>query len=127
MDDGCIRDIHVPHSSGGVAVQIGCPADLSGIPDRNDGLQALVYNGERGAWEASPQKKSRAAKHMKTEKSRAKARDKRRAREWRRLWGCHNAGPAAAADGENAPAAAGAAGRDLIIAKRAAALHPDTI
>jgi len=37
MDDGCIRDIHVPHPSGGVAVQIGCPADLSDIPDRNDG------------------------------------------------------------------------------------------
>jgi hypothetical protein len=38
LDDRCIRDIHVPHPSGGVAVQIGCPADLSDIPDRNDGV-----------------------------------------------------------------------------------------
>jgi len=30
---GCMRDIHVYHPSGGEAVQIGCPADLSGIPD----------------------------------------------------------------------------------------------
>ena len=28
---GCIRDILVPHPSGGKAVQIGYPADLSGI------------------------------------------------------------------------------------------------
>jgi len=27
-----MRDIHVSHPSGGEAVQIGCPADLSGIP-----------------------------------------------------------------------------------------------
>jgi hypothetical protein len=32
LDDGCIRDILlVPHPSGGEAVQIGYPADLSGI------------------------------------------------------------------------------------------------
>ncbi|PZN83977.1 MAG: hypothetical protein DM484_03485 [Candidatus Methylumidiphilus alinenensis] len=31
MDTGCIRDIHVRYPSGGEAVQIGCPADLSGI------------------------------------------------------------------------------------------------
>jgi len=36
MATGCIRDIHVPHPSGGEAVQIGCPADLSGNPCRND-------------------------------------------------------------------------------------------
>ena len=37
--------------SGGEALQIGCPADLSGNPCRNDGVfgQAkLVYNGESG-------------------------------------------------------------------------------
>ena len=37
LDAGCIWDIHVPYPSGGEAVQIGCPADLSGIPDGNDG------------------------------------------------------------------------------------------
>ena len=41
MATGCIRDIHVPHPSGGEAVQIGCPADLSGNPRRNDGVFAL--------------------------------------------------------------------------------------
>ena len=41
-----MRDIHVPHPSGGRAVQIGCPADLSGNPCRNDGPPTLVYNGE---------------------------------------------------------------------------------
>ena len=53
---GCIRDIPVPNPTGGGAVQIGCPADLSGIPDRNDGILAttgLVYNDERSAWECS--------------------------------------------------------------------------
>ena len=29
---GCMGDIHVSHPSGGEAVQIGCPADLSGNP-----------------------------------------------------------------------------------------------
>jgi hypothetical protein len=29
---GCIWGIHAPNPSGGEAVQIGCPADLSGIP-----------------------------------------------------------------------------------------------
>ena len=38
MATGCIRDIHVPHPSGGEAVQICCPADLSGNPCRNDGI-----------------------------------------------------------------------------------------
>jgi hypothetical protein len=28
---GCIWGIHAPNPSGGEAVQIGCPADLSGI------------------------------------------------------------------------------------------------
>ncbi len=32
-----MRNIHVPHPSGSEAVQIGCPADLSGDPCRNDG------------------------------------------------------------------------------------------
>ena len=36
MATGCIRDIHVPHPSGGGVVQIGYPADLSGNPCRND-------------------------------------------------------------------------------------------
>ena len=41
-----MRDIHVPHPSGGRAVQIGCPAYLSGNPCRNDVPPTLVYNGE---------------------------------------------------------------------------------
>ena len=47
MATGCIRDILVPNPTGGEAVQIGCPADLSGNPCRNDGiyaLTALVFN-----------------------------------------------------------------------------------
>ena len=35
------RPWHWMHS-GGEAVQIGCPADLSGIPDRNDVLFGLA-------------------------------------------------------------------------------------
>jgi hypothetical protein len=38
LDDGCIRDILVPHPSRGEAVQIGYPADLSGI---HAGMTAL--------------------------------------------------------------------------------------
>ncbi len=38
---GCIWDILVPHPSGGEAVQIGCPADLSGVPARNDGFSLI--------------------------------------------------------------------------------------
>ena len=47
MASGCIRDILVPNPSGGEAVQIGCPADLSGNPCRNHDvpcLIGLVYN-----------------------------------------------------------------------------------
>ncbi len=45
MDAGCIRDIHVQYPSGGEAVQIGCPADLSGNPCRNDdkNLNSMTY------------------------------------------------------------------------------------
>ena len=41
-----MRDFLVPHPSGGEAVQIGCPADLSDNPCRNDGSPTLVYNDE---------------------------------------------------------------------------------
>ena len=37
MASGYIRDIHVPNPTGGEAVQIGCPVDLSGNPRRIDG------------------------------------------------------------------------------------------
>ena len=36
-----MRDIHVSHPSGGEAVQIGCPADLSGVPCRNGGCSGI--------------------------------------------------------------------------------------
>ena len=36
MATRCMRDIPVPHPSGGRAVQIGYPTDLSGNPCRND-------------------------------------------------------------------------------------------
>ena len=42
LQSGCMRDILVPHPSGGEAVQIGCPADLSGDPCRNDGVLSLA-------------------------------------------------------------------------------------
>ncbi|PZN81575.1 MAG: hypothetical protein DM484_08285 [Candidatus Methylumidiphilus alinenensis] len=44
MASGCIRDIRVPNPSGGEAVQIGCPADLSGNPCRNDGVLGQTEN-----------------------------------------------------------------------------------
>ena len=43
LDAGCIQDILVLYPSGGEAVQIGYPADLSGIHDRNDGLFLTPY------------------------------------------------------------------------------------
>ena len=36
-----LQDIHVPNPSGGGAVQIGCPADLSGIQARMTGFILL--------------------------------------------------------------------------------------
>ena len=39
---GCFRDILVPNPTGGGAVQIGCPADLSCIPA---GMTALCLGG----------------------------------------------------------------------------------
>ena len=38
MATGCILGIRVPNPTGGEAVQIGYPADLSGNPCRNDGV-----------------------------------------------------------------------------------------
>ncbi len=43
---GCIRNILVPHPSGSKAVQIGCPADLSGSPCRNDDFLAKMRIAE---------------------------------------------------------------------------------
>ena len=50
MATGCIRDFHVPNPSGGEAVQIGYPADLSGNPCRNDEQKPVstVLSGRLG-------------------------------------------------------------------------------
>jgi len=40
---GCIRDIRVPNPTGGWPKQIGCPADLSGNPCRNDELFFMLW------------------------------------------------------------------------------------
>ena len=47
LQSGYMKDILVPHPWGGGAVQIGCPADLSGDPCRNDGCVNSI-EGDRG-------------------------------------------------------------------------------
>jgi hypothetical protein len=42
LGTGYIRDMRVQYSAGGKAVQICCPADLSGIPA---GMTALYFSG----------------------------------------------------------------------------------
>ncbi len=53
LDAGCIRDTRV-YPSGGEAVQIGYPADLSGIHDRDDGLFLATWLNMRIAENPRP-------------------------------------------------------------------------